>query len=162
MSKVDETLIQNSKDFFDTIFSEVFRISNGEPISADLYNEAIDAMGIEGEDLNEFHDLYDTVEKLPDGRITRDALMDAIIVKFTPQKYSGDELSPNVISGFSDASSGSVKLLTPAKDSGSVSGFFRANYARLTDSGDFELDMSGLRRKMGFNLGLLTDNDSFE
>ena len=51
MSDVDEQLMQHSKDFFDTIFSEIFHENSGQPIDQEMFNRAVEAMGIDGSDL---------------------------------------------------------------------------------------------------------------
>jgi hypothetical protein len=128
-----------------------------------MFTRAVEAMGIDGSDLEEFHSLYAQVKKLPGGLISKDNLVDAIYMQFKPQTHDNDsDGSVKQISGDSDGSCDSVQMISPTKDCETISGFFKANFQKLTDSGDYELDMSGLRRKMGDNLESLINNDSFE
>ena len=90
MSEIDEQLMQHSKDFFNTIFAEVFRENTDLPITRELFDAAVTSIGIEGSELEEFHKLYASVKKLPNGTISKENLIDAIYQQFKPQAQSDD------------------------------------------------------------------------
>jgi len=75
---VDEQLMQHSEDFFDTIFSEVFRENGDCPISREQFDNAVDAIGIEVTEQDQFTKLYEMAVKSENGSVSKTNLTMAI------------------------------------------------------------------------------------